>query len=137
MRVKNESGRDSLVQFPREDTRELNEWARHVSQAYVAWYTGFFAFNAAGVGYVSQSPAPRGGFLCLTFVLFNVLGVLSSLVVALYGRSVHNRLKSPVGPASPLPILLWFATTSICGFSLVGMVAIWTRLAWLALHKPA
>lgn len=110
-----------------EDTKELNQWARHVSQTYVAWYTGFFAFNAAGLGYVITTSSSVKA-LCHTFVLFNLLGVLSSLCVMLYGRSVHKRLTSSTGPLSPFPVGLWFAITGICGLSLGAMAVIWFKV---------
>jgi hypothetical protein len=110
-----------------EDTTELNAWARHVAQTYIAWYTGFFALNVAGLGYVLSTTKPVKP-LCYTFIFFNLLGVLSSTSVGWYGFDVHRRLRDSGSSRSPLPIALWVAILTICGFSLAAMALIWWKV---------
>jgi len=119
------NGTDS-VSPKREDSAELNAWARQVCQTYVYWYTGFFAFNATALSFVVTRTQPAKLWpVCVVFVIFNILGVASSAAVASYGRNIHERLEKSVGSLSPMPIVLWRRITGICGVSLFAMAVIW------------
>jgi hypothetical protein len=115
-----------------DDEKEIHAWGRHVAQTFVTWYTGFFAFNATGLGLVAafHKNVTNLSLVCYVFILFNLLGVGSSTVVGLYGKDADRRLSQDGTSKSPFPIGLWYAITTICGVSLVGMA-----IAWIALLK--
>jgi hypothetical protein len=117
----------------REDTQELNQWARLISQTYIYWYTGFFALNATALAVVLHEWNRKWWPLFMLFVFFNVLGVGSSLSVAIYGYNTSARLEKANELISPFPLGLWKAITAICGFSLLGMAALWAVLMTMLL----
>jgi hypothetical protein len=110
----------------KEDRIEINAWGRLIAQTFIYWYTGFFAFNAIGLGWIiSANRARQLWIVCCTFILFNLLGVVSSTFVALYGRDAHRRLAGAGEFVSPFPIRLWNGITVNCAISLVAMAAAW------------
>jgi hypothetical protein len=114
-----------------EDTTELNSWARLVAQTYITWYTGFFAFNAGGLGYVgviTKAGEKPPHYFVMLFMIFNLLGVCSSSAVAVYGVTVHRKLNVSPERLSPFPLGLWLSVTAICIVSLVVMAVIWWGL---------
>jgi hypothetical protein len=99
---------------------------RQVCQTYIYWYTGFFAFNATALSFVVTRAQPNKLWpVCAVFIVFNVLGIGSSTVIATYGRDVHDSLEKSHEFFSPIPISLWTRVTGICRLSLVAMALIW------------
>ncbi len=138
--------KDESALFSTELT-ELNAYARHHFQLYLAWYTFFLTVNFAAIGWFTSvllTDALKVSlpivFLTAFFVVQIIISYIASLAVRKHFQGTYNRCKelldamighSPEAPLRPQPAMPFQLYSKIIGLMLSTLITF--GLFWLVL----
>jgi hypothetical protein len=114
----------ATVNVAADHVKEVGEWSRKIIEVYMTWYTFFASSNVLAMGWIFGSEVPPDMKpmlrpICVLFAILNLLGVVSTGMVA---SATGFRIPEFEG------LIHWAGWAN--GLALGGFAIVWTICFW-------
>lgn len=135
-----------LSQLLIKELDELNNWVRMTLQIYFGWYCVFITVNGAGLAALTPPRLDERPAYIL-FALWNALGILISIPMALYVNNAHRRVSAiqyalvhhrnhMLVLQSPIPTRIAVGAIVLVVVALSSLLITWTLFIFTATPRP-